>query len=67
MDSVVLTKVIEWVIELETDGLDYAAFVPEERRVRLYTLMWQGSCDGVHAQCSVGPPGGPLVKHKAML
>ena len=66
-DFAVLAKVLQWVIAIETEGLPYNAYVPEERRIRMYTLMWNPTEQGINARCSQGGPEGPLIEHRALL
>lgn len=63
----ILIKVLEWVASIEEDGIPVGVVIPEERRIRMHTLMWNQTPGGLYVECMQGPPGGHWIYHKALL
>jgi len=66
-DSLHAAKVAEWAGDLEERERDTDGFVPEERRVRMYTLKWIVKDGFINVECLQGAAGGSLELRKAAL
>lgn len=60
-------KVLDWVRGIEEDGLADNTMIPEEKRIRMHTLMWNPMGNSVYVECMQGPPDGRWIYHKAVL
>jgi len=62
-----MAKVIEWVMSIETVGSNSEAYIPEENRIRMHTLMWDSQDDGIHVKGVRGYVEGSSAEHEALL
>lgn len=62
-----MIAIIEWVMSIEEMDLVEGGYIPEEKRIRMHTLMWQVDEDQIHVQAKQGGADTDMILHKAIL
>ncbi|KAG4442783.1 hypothetical protein IFR05_001729 [Cadophora sp. M221] len=66
-DHAVISRVLEWVMGVEEEGMDEKGYIPEESRIRLHTLQWMIESENLHIEAMQGGLDGDWVLRRDVL